>query len=49
MAIPARFSPRSWSRRRAVAVRSTLNVGALDLTGCSRVRLPEPNAAWRGA
>lgn len=24
-----------------VAVRSTLNVGALDLTGCSRVRLPE--------
>ena len=25
-----------------VAVRSTLNVGALDLTGCSRVRLEEP-------
>lgn len=25
-----------------VAVRSTLNVGALDLTGCSRVRLAEP-------
>jgi len=25
-----------------VAVRSTLNVGALDLTGCSRVRLSEP-------
>ncbi len=25
-----------------VAVRSTLNVGALDLTGCSRIRLPEP-------
>ena len=26
----------------AVAVRSTLNVGALDLTGCSRVRMAEP-------
>lgn len=26
----------------AVAVRSTLNVGALDLMGCSRVRLAEP-------
>ena len=26
----------------SVAVRSTLNVGALDLTGCSRVRLAEP-------
>ena len=26
----------------SVAVRSTLNVGALDLTGCSRVRLEEP-------
>ncbi|TIU94546.1 MAG: DUF521 domain-containing protein, partial [Mesorhizobium sp.] len=25
-----------------VAVRSTLNVGALDLTGCSRIRLEEP-------
>lgn len=25
-----------------VAVRATLNVGALDLMGCSRVRLPEP-------
>lgn len=25
-----------------VAVRATLNVGALDLTGCSRVRLDEP-------
>ena len=25
-----------------VAVRSTLNVGALDLTGCARIRLPEP-------
>src|SRR3954469_17344591 len=25
-----------------VSVRSTLNVGALDLTGCSRVRLEEP-------
>lgn len=25
-----------------VAVRSTLNVGALDLTGCSRVRLEQP-------
>jgi len=25
-----------------VAVRATLNVGALDLTGCSRVRLEEP-------
>ena len=25
-----------------VAVRSTLNVGALDLTGCSHVRLAEP-------
>ncbi|MBX3578245.1 MAG: aconitase X catalytic domain-containing protein [Rhizobiaceae bacterium] len=25
-----------------VAVRATLNVGALDLTGCSRVRLAEP-------
>jgi len=25
-----------------VAVRSTLNVGALDLTGCARVRLEEP-------
>lgn len=25
-----------------VAIRSTLNVGALDLTGCSRVRLEEP-------
>lgn len=25
-----------------VAVRSTLNVGALDLTGCANVRLPEP-------
>ncbi|MET0597777.1 MAG: aconitase X catalytic domain-containing protein [Mesorhizobium sp.] len=25
-----------------VAVRSTLNVGALDLTGCARVRLAEP-------
>ncbi|MBS3651136.1 aconitase X catalytic domain-containing protein [Pseudaminobacter sp. 19-2017] len=25
-----------------VAVRSTLNVGALDLAGCARVRLPEP-------
>ncbi len=25
-----------------VSVRSTLNVGALDLTGCSRVRLAEP-------
>ena len=32
-----------------VAVRSTLNVGALDLMGCSRVRLEEPaSAAWRG-
>lgn len=26
-----------------VAVRSTLNVGALDLTGCSRIRLEEPS------
>lgn len=26
----------------SVSVRSTLNVGALDLTGCSRVRLVEP-------
>ncbi|PBB96532.1 aconitase X catalytic domain-containing protein [Mesorhizobium sp. WSM3862] len=25
-----------------IAVRSTLNVGALDLTGCSRIRLEEP-------
>ncbi|MBN9251944.1 MAG: DUF521 domain-containing protein, partial [Mesorhizobium sp.] len=25
-----------------VAIRSTLNVGALDLVGCSRVRLEEP-------
>ena len=25
-----------------VAVRSTLNVGALDLTGCSQIRLPDP-------
>ena len=31
-----------------VAVRSTLNVGALDLMGCSRVRLEEP-AARHGA
>ncbi len=30
--------------RRDVAVRSTLNVGALDLMGCSRVRLEEPCA-----
>ena len=28
-----------------VAVRSTLNVGALDLTGCSRVKLEEPARA----
>ena len=28
--------------RRRVTVRATLNVGALDLTGCSRVRLEEP-------
>src|SRR5690606_8783568 len=28
-----------------VAVRSTLNVGALDLTGCSQVRLAEPKRA----
>ncbi|CDX45960.1 conserved hypothetical protein [Mesorhizobium sp. ORS 3359] len=32
-----------------VAVRSTLNVGALDLMGCSRIRLEEPQRgmAWR--
>lgn len=28
-----------------VAVRSTLNVGALDLTGCARVRLQDPQRA----
>ncbi|MGT2466039.1 aconitase X [Mesorhizobium atlanticum] len=31
-----------------VAVRSTLNVGALDLMGCSRIRLKSRSAAWRG-
>src|SRR5690349_16253103 len=36
------FAERLVERGASVAVRSTLNVGALDLTGCSRVRLEEP-------
>lgn len=36
------FAERLVERGAKVAVRSTLNVGALDLTGCARVRLEEP-------
>ena len=36
------FAERLVEAKATVAVRSTLNVGALDLMGCSRVRLPEP-------
>jgi predicted aconitase len=36
------FAERLVERGAKVAVRSTLNVGALDLTGCSQVRLAEP-------
>lgn len=36
------FAEKLVEGRARVAVRSTLNVGALDLTGCSRVRLEEP-------
>ncbi|WP_395448406.1 aconitase X [Aminobacter sp. UC22_36] len=36
------FAERLVEGRAHVAVRSTLNVGALDLMGCSRVRLEEP-------
>jgi predicted aconitase len=36
------FAEKLVEGRARVAVRSTLNVGALDLTGCARVRLPEP-------
>lgn len=36
------FAERLVERGARVAVRATLNVGALDLMGCSRVRLEEP-------
>jgi len=36
------FAERLVERGARVAVRSTLNVGALDLVGCARVRLEEP-------
>ncbi|WP_274626198.1 aconitase X catalytic domain-containing protein [Arvimicrobium flavum] len=36
------FAERLVEGRARVAVRATLNVGALDLIGCSRVRLEEP-------
>ena len=37
------FAERLVKGRASVAVRATLNVGALDLTGCARVRLEEPD------
>ncbi len=36
------FAERLVERGAKVAVRSTLNVGALDLVGCARIRLEEP-------
>lgn len=42
MAIPAPFSPSIWRIWEQVAVRSTLNVGAVDLMHCSSNRLPPP-------
>ena len=39
------FAERLVERGAKVAVRSTLNVGALDLVSCARIRLEEPQRA----